>query len=206
VQPEVSDAALELYEALDPAFTTGDEDRGWPTLLLCAALVSGDIDAIHELVTDSEDGLGWEILFDPTNVPARYLPWLAQPAGAVLRPDMDEAQQRAAIMEPEGFGRGTLAAIESVAKRRLTGTKAVVITERYTGSAWRLLIETLEDETPDPDLTEAEIIAEQKPIGILLFFNSRAAWSWEELVAEEATWLDVREDFGTWFDVRVFEP
>lgn len=204
--PEASAAALELYEALDPAFTAGDEDREWATLRLCSVLTSGNLDAIHELVTDSELGPGWQILLDPDRCPVAFLPWLAQPAGAVLRPDMTEQQKRDAIKAPEAFGRGTPEAIVAVAQRRLTGTKAVILTERYTGSAWRMLIETLGDETPEPELTRAEIIAEQKPIGILLFFNERAAWDWEELVAEKADWAEVQEDFPTWFDVRTFEP
>lgn len=207
-EPLASDAARELYEALDPAFTVGDEDRDWTTLRFCEVLVSGNIDAIHEFVTEHEGRPGWQIIADPDLAPAALLPWLSQLDGATLRPDMDEAARRAAIIDPEAFGRGTLEALEAVAERRLTGTKTVIITERYTGKAWRLLIETLDEETPDPDLTEAEIMAEQKPIGIVLFFNRRPVWTWKEMREEPAfaTWKDVRDEEPTWFDVRTHEP
>jgi hypothetical protein len=136
------------------------------------------------------------------------LPWLAQFDGAVLTSDMSTAAQRDAIRDPQAFGRGTKAAIEAVVKRRLTGTKAVIVEERYTGDAWRLRISTLEDETPEPAETRADIIREQKPIGILLLFNERVVWDWLELreEAETNTWLKVREKFDTWFDVRTYEP
>jgi Phage tail protein (Tail_P2_I) len=201
-----SPAAEELYEALAPAFTEPDEDGDLSLLGLCNALVSGSIDAIHLYVTEQEGRPGWQIILDPQRAPAEVLPWLAQFDGATLRPDMDTAQRRDAIVTPEAFGRGTIPAIERVAKRRLTGTKTVIITERYTGSAWRLRIETIEGETPEPEKTEQEIVDEQKPIGIVLFFNSRAVWDWAEVVFEKATWLKLREDFPTWFDVRTYEP
>lgn len=207
-EPEASGAAQELYDALGTAFTAGDEDRDWPALRFCIALTTGALSDVHDYVTDQEDRPGWQVLLDPTRAPAVILPWLAQFNGAVLREDMNEEARRNAIRDPEAFGRGTLAAIRSVAERRLTGTKTVLITERYTGSAWRLLIETLEEETPEAALTEAEITAEQKPIGILLFFNKRVNWDWGEAKAslEHLTWGDVVEDFATWLDYRTHEP
>lgn len=207
-RPVVSDAAEDLYAALEPAFTQYDEGLDWPALNLCAAFVSGDIDLIYQLVLDSDAGPGWQILLDPDRCPAAFLPWLAQVVGATLRPDMDEAARRAAIKSPEAFGRGTIEAIEAVAKRRLTGTKTVIVEERYTGLAWRLRIVTLEEETPDPALTESEITAEQKPIGILLYFNRRVNWIWGEVRVEPAwdTWSEVKAGFASWFAFRTYEP
>lgn len=206
LEEEVSPAASILYEALDPAFTQYDSENGYAVLRLCQALTVGDLDFIYEIVTDSDLSPGWQILLDPDRAPVAALPYLAQFAGAILRPDMDEEAQRNAIKSPEAFGRGTLAQLIAVAQRRLTGSKAVVVTERYTGDAWRVRIETLTSETPEPARTEAEVLAEAKPIGILMFFNTRVAWTWLELRAEEATWLKVREDFATWHDVRTHEP
>lgn len=205
-RPEVSAATELLYEALDPAFTQTDEETEWATLKLCAALTVGDLDFIYEVVTDSDISPGWQILLDPDRAPVAALPYLAQFAGAILRPDMDEEAQRNAIKAPEAFGRGTLAQLIAVTQRRLTGTKAVVVTERYTNDAWRVRIETLTSETPEPARTEAEVLEAAKPIGILMFFNTRVAWTWLELRGEEATWKKVREDFGTWHDVRTAEP
>lgn len=207
-EPDASEAARELYEALDPAFTTGDEEREWVTLMLCEVLVSGNIDAIHEYVTETDGFPGWQILLDPLRAPAVVLPWLSQFDGAELLPVMDEAARRAAITDPEAFGRGTIEAMESVVKRRLTGTKTVIVTERYTGKAWRLRIETLAPETPEPTATEADLRSQQKPIGIVLFFNDRPLWTWKEMREEPAysTWKKVREEEPTWFDVRTHEP
>lgn len=205
-KPEVSDAALEVYEALDPAFTAPDEAHDWTTLNFCAALTTGNIDLIFEIVTDRDSGPGWQILLDPELCPAVALPFLAQFVGARLTPAMSEAEQRAAIGNPEGFGRGTPAAIVAVAKRRLTGTKTVLLVEFYTGLAYRMKLVTLESETPDPDATLADILLEQKPIGIRLFFNTSPDWDWAELVIEQPTWKTTAEEFATWGAVVTHTP
>lgn len=206
MKPEASEAALELYDALAPAFTQFDEDHDWATLKFCSALTSGNIDLIHEIVSDRDSGPGWQILLDPDECPAAALPYLARFVGAPLTPAMTEAEQRAAISNPEGFGRGTPAAIVAVTKRRLTGTKTVLLVEFYTGLAYRMKIVTLESETSDPDATLADILREQKPIGIRLFFNASPDWTWKELVEEQATWKDVKEEFATWGAVVTHSP
>jgi hypothetical protein len=208
-KPEASPAALELYEALEPAFTTGDEDRDWIALRICMAIVAGRLDLLHSYLIDDILNLpAWAVIFDPERCPAEALPYLAQFSGAVLTPEMTEAARRNAIQTPEAFSRGRLASIEAVVKRRLTGTKAVVVTERYTGDPWRLRIETLESETPDQAAIEADLIRFQKPVGILLFMNSRANWDWGEAKEslEHPTWGDVKEDFADWFSYRTHEP
>jgi len=204
--PEASPAALELYESLDPAFTDPDPDYGYASLKLCMALVSGNIDLIHEIVSDTPEAPGWQILLDPTRCPAICLPFLGQFVGARLKPGMSEAEQRAAIAEPEGFGRGTPGAIIAVAKRRLTGTKTVLLVERYTGLAYRMKLVTIESETPEPEETLADIIEEQKPIGIRLFFNASPDWTWNELVEEKPTWEKVEAEFDTWDAVLTNSP
>lgn len=203
---EASEATREIYADL-PAFSALDPPE-YLALILVASICAPALDAIHELVTDQEGRPGWQILFDPTLCPAPFLPWLAQVAGAQLQPQMSEAEQRAAITAPEAFGRGTRAAIEAAAKRRLTGTRSVEITERYTGDAWKLLIETDEKETPDPATTLLELEA-AVPIGIVLYFNARAAWTWAEIEVEEATyptWTKIGEAFATWADLMNHEP
>ena len=211
MKPEASDAAVELYEALDPPFTQYDEDNDWAALRFCIALTGSDLDLIHELVTISDDdGVPWQLLFDPANCPASCLPYLAQYVGARITPDMDEAETRAAIQAPESFLRGTVGAIEALIKRYLTGSKTVIITERYGGFAWRLRVETLAVETPDQAVIEEALRREQKPIGIVLFFNKRSTWTWLEVrtsgTPSSPTWLKARENFATWKDLRVHEP
>lgn len=198
-------AAGELYEALSPAFSALDTSGSLGRF--CSVITGGDLELIHEWVTDTELGPGWQILLDPSRAPAILLPWLAQFDGAVLLPRMNEEEERLTITSPQAFGRGTVAQIEEVAKRGLTGTKTVVITERYTGSAWRMQIKTLPGETPDPVRLKAEIEAQAKPIGILLFFNEANAINWGELRTREAsnTWLKTRTKYATWLAVRTAE-
>jgi hypothetical protein len=208
-KPDASPAALEIYDALSPPFSQGDEDRDWISLKICMAITAGRLDLLHELLIDDVTNLpAWGIVFDPATCPEACLPYLAQFDGAVLTPEMDEAARRAAIQTPEAFSRGRLASLEAVAKRRLTGTKTVLVTERYTLNAWRLLVETLEGETPDPEGTKADIVAYQKPVGIVLFYNERVAWVWGEAKKslEFPTWKTVKEGFADWQSYRSYEP
>ena len=142
------------------------------------------------------------------SLPIEQVPdWLAQFGGSVLTPDMDEAEKREAILEPSNFERGTLRWLEQVAKRRLTGTKTVTITERYTGSAYKLQVKTITSETPESAATKADIEREAKPVGILLFFNSISTWTWKTMreTVEYNTWLKAREKSSTWFKLRTHE-
>lgn len=208
-RPEASAAAEELYSALEPAFTLGDEGRDWLSLKVCMAIVAGRLDLLHRYLIDDVLNLpAWAVIFDTERCPAEALPYLAQFSGAVLTPEMDEAARRNAIQTPEAFSRGRVASLRAVAQRRLTGTKAIVITERYTESAWRLRIETIASETPDPEGTLNDIVTYQKPIGIVLFFNTRIAWTWGVAKAsvEFPTWASVKAGFADWVDYRTYEP
>lgn len=208
-RPEASPAAEELYAALEPAFTQGDEGRDWISLKICMAIVAGRLDLLHRYLIDDITNLpAWAVIFDPERCPVEALPFLSQFSGAVLTPEMTEAARRAAIQTPEAFSRGRLASLEAVTRRRLTGTKSVIVTERYTANAWRLRVETIEGETPDPAGTKADIIAFQKPIGIVLFFNTRVIWTWGEAKksAEFPKWSNVKAGFANWFGYRTREP
>jgi len=196
-----SPAALEIYEAVEPILRAGDEANDWTGLKLCQALVAGNVDFIHEILTDSDAGAGWEILFDPDRAPLKALPFLAQFDGAILTADMSEASQRAAIAQPEAFRRGTVEAIKSIVRRRLTGERIVNVTERYTGKVWRIQVSTNVSETPEEAATIADLKRYAKPIGILLFFNNAPAWTWGEIEAEAATyptWASIEAAFPTW--------
>lgn len=210
MKPEASPAALELYEALEPAFTAGEEANDYLTLRICMAIVAGRLDLLHSYLVDDITNLpAWAVVFDPETAPEEALPYLSQFSGAVLTPEMDEAARRAAIKVPEAFSRGRPESLKAVARRRLEGTKAVVLTERYTGNAWRIRVETLEAEMPDPEGTKADILRFAKPVGIRLFLNTRANWDWAEVKAEVATyptWAVVKEKFATWLEFRTHEP
>lgn len=206
---DASPAALEIYEALEPIVGVDDPATGYTGLKLCQALVSGDVDFIHEVMTDSDAAAGWEVLFDPDTCPVKALPFLAQFDGAILTPDMSTSSRRAAIAQPEAFRRGTVETIESITKRRLTGEKIVNVTERYTGNVWRVQVSTNASETPEEAATIADLKRYAKPIGILLFFNGAAAWTWAEIEAESATyptWAALEAAFATWGDLISHVP
>src|SRR3954462_4945245 len=98
MRPEASPAAEELYAALDPPFTVGDEQRDWIALKICMAITAGRIDLLHRYLIDDVTNLpAWGIIFDPERCPVEALPYLAQFSGAVLTPEMDEAARRLAI-------------------------------------------------------------------------------------------------------------
>lgn len=209
-RPETSQAAEELYAALAPVQEATDEaPANGAGLKVCMALVAGKIDLLHRILIDDVDDLAaLEVVFDPLRCPVEFLPYLAQFDGAIFRPDMDDDARRKAVLAPEAFSRGRRASIEAVATRRLTGTKTVVVTERYTGDAWKLRVETLA-ETPEPEERRREIVEFQKPIGIVLFFNTRTPWTWGEVKAERSTypdWEAVKADFPTQRDFRTHEP
>lgn len=201
-------ATRELYDAMAPAFTEGDESRDWPLWRLCVCICEASgLEEVWDLVIDREDGTpGWQILFDPARCPAAFLPFLAQFAGARLRPDMDEQQQRDAISSPEVFLRGTPEQILAVAKRRLTGSKTALLTERYADNAYRIQLTTIEAETPDAAATTAELVREAKPIGVRLFFNATVPWTWAEVVSEFDSWADFDAAFEDWLEARTHVP
>jgi phage tail P2-like protein len=204
-----SEAAVEIYEGLEPIVRADDPANDWTALKLCMAIVAGDVDFIHEIVTDGPTGAGWEVLLDPDRCPVKALPFLAQFDGAILTSDMSEASRRAAITSPESFQRGTVEAIRSVVRRRLSGERIVNITERYTGNVWRIHVTTNKAETPEEAATIADLERYAKPIGILLFFNGAAAWTWGEVAAEIATyptWASIASNFATWGDFVSHEP
>ena len=206
-EPEASDAARQLYEALDPAFTTGDDERDWVALKLCIAICSSVLTQVYGYVVPENGGVPWEAVLNPATAEPEVLDWLAQFGGSRLAPEMDDAEKREAITEPTNFERGTLAWLEQVARRRLTGTKTLLITERYTGDPWKLQIKTIAGETPEEAATKAEIEAEAKPIGILLFFNSISTWTWKTMreTVEYNTWLKARTKAATWLILRTHE-
>lgn len=181
-RPVVAATAELLYEALGALTAQDGEDNDWELLRLCDALCSGTFEDIYQLVAEIDDRPGWQVLFDPDECPAVYLPYLAQFAGVELEPDLTEEQQRDKIKLPEGFLRGTRDALIQAIQRTLTGTKHVAFIERYTGSAYQLAVRTQTAETPDEAVTLAAILS-QKPVGIVLDYDSITGATYDEVEA-----------------------
>lgn len=204
-RPAVGRLAEQLYEALEP-IAAGDEERDWPLLRLCGALTAGALEQANTYLADDEDGRpGWRNVLDPWKAPASALPYLAQFVGATLEPSLTEADARGKIARRENLQRGTVPALVAAVQRTLTGTKAVAVTERHLGDAYKLWVRTRDDETPDEAATLAAILT-QKPAGITLTFATIAGWSWADVVAAEATWTDVTSDYPDWAELIAEVP
>lgn len=186
-----SPTALDLYASLG-AYTVGDEALGWPLLKVCRAIATVFTEPIAELVAERDGRLPWEVLFDPALCPAAYLPYLAQFVGVTLTSGMTEAEQRAAIVLPEGFRRGTADAIQQAIQRTLIGNKHVAFLERE-GGAYQLGVRTQIAETPDEAATLAAILA-QKPIGIVLDYDAIVGATLAEVDAAYPTLQAVDDD------------
>ena len=90
--------------------------------------------------TDGVMAPGWSQVLDINRCPTDWLPWLAQFVGVRLDPGARDDQQRYAIENPQGWARGTPAAILATANRFLAPGYSATLLERDT-SPYHLTIE-----------------------------------------------------------------
>lgn len=204
MRPSVGQTTESIYAALEP-LAAGDEERDWPLLRFIDAICQAGYERPHELAADRGEQPGWQAILDPTTSPAYALPWLAQFVGARLTPDLSEAEQREVIEHPEGFARGTPAAMRQAIQRQLTDTKSVDIQERYGGDAYVLWIRTLASETPSVARV-LQAIRSQKPMGIVLDFDVQAGQDWAAFGSSVTDWSDAGGDYPDWDQVRSRHP
>lgn len=203
-RPTVGETAENLYSALG-ALTAGDEENGWHLLMFVDALTSVMTEKIHMLAADRNGKPGWSVVFDPDECPSYALPYLGQFVGVALEPSLTEAEQRTKITLPEGWQRGTKAALVAAVQRQLTGTRRVLLRERYPDNAYQLSVRTMVDETPDTDAVLRAILT-QKPIGIVLNYEAITGQAWDDLLASSTDWDDVESTYADWDDVRSTVP
>lgn len=193
--PAVGSFAQALYEQLEP-LAYADEENDWALLLLCGA-IGLLFQPVEDVVRDQGDAPGWSQLVDVDRCPDDFLPWLAQLVGVRVDLGASAQLQRDRIRSTDGFKRGTLAAFKAAPLPYLTGSKHVFVAER-AGSAYRVVVTTRADETPDPAAVEAALL-EQKPAGLVLDYSTVTGEVWDEATAGLA-WDDV--DPGvTWDDL-----
>lgn len=144
IRPVVPAPTEILYDELQVT-QPRDEALGYPLLILLGAIGTA-FGELHDIVRDTDDGPGWSVLMDPDRCPAWALPWLAQFAGVVLPPGLDEAEQRRRISNPAPYRRGTKLAMIEAAQATLTGTRTVRVLER-TGSSYHFTVVTRPGET-----------------------------------------------------------
>ena len=177
-RPIVTPTTEELYSGLAPV-VRGDEETDWTALRFIES-VGRLLDPVERLARDEGDRPGWAHTLMPDTAPVEYLEWLAQFVGVSWGTPPTEADQRLRIQTKEGQRRGRPATLLAAIQATLTGTKSVLITERYQGSAWRLYVRTYTAETPDQAATLRAILR-QKPGGIVLTYEVISADSIDAL-------------------------
>ena len=192
--PPLTPFATRLYDLLEPLWRQ-DAANGYALAHYCSALATM-YDEIDSYARGTEDAPGWTILFDPDNIPAAGLGWMAQMIGVQLDPGWTEAQQRAAIEARLGWQRGTAQAMRDAAALHLTGSKTVSFRERHP-DAYSISILVQTAETPDPVKAEAAVRA-QKPAGLVLTFSVLNGQDYQELFATHATYSSVFSTYATY--------
>jgi hypothetical protein len=194
--PALASYAARLYAAMAPvAWLDGEAD--WALAKLDGA-IGTMFQAVEDVARDTPAGPGWSSVVDATRCPDAWLPWLGQFVGVVNG-------SRNAIVDHNGFQRGTPAAIRAATAAHLTGSKTVVLQERFGGDAYALAVYTLDTETPNPTQTRADILT-QKPGGIVLTYAHGAPNTYAAVNAGYATYAAVKTAFSTYSRLAVNQP
>lgn len=198
--PTMNDIGQELYDQLE-AYSYDDADYDYLLAHYCNA-IGLMLDDIAGWVRDTDnDELGWSVLIDLDRCPEDQLGYLAQFIGVSLKPGLADAEQRLWIEGADGFNRGTPEAIRVAVENTLTGLKRIFFDERVDPATWpadeayHLTITTVISETPDPALTEAEIV-KRKPAGIVLHYQTITGQTYISLETGSPTYADVLADYA----------
>ncbi|HEX5592014.1 MAG TPA: phage tail protein [Solirubrobacterales bacterium] len=188
-----------------------DEEEGTPHHNHLRMFLEGEcepLQPLYDLLRERSDGTPpYGILYDPQRCPAEQLPFLAMHVGAILTPDMNEAQRRAEIEQPTTWRRGQKANKSEALKLPIRKTLAtsdgspgrVIVRERTPGPA-DLYVRTLKEETPDPGLTE-RVAAEHKVAGLVLDYEAIDGVTWADIAAAFEDWGEVEDTFTSWADL-----
>jgi hypothetical protein len=150
--PVLKSFAQSVYDGLYP-FQADDANNGYSLATFITAL--GEMfqvveDYSRDQVISGKLAPGWSQLVDINRAPVAALPWLGQFVGVTLPDNLTEASQRQQIQQVNGWGRGTKAAILAAPAPYLTGTKTVILRERF-GDAYTYQVLTKYSETPVAD-------------------------------------------------------
>lgn len=207
--PAVSTFGQQLYDDMQP-LAYQDAQLGWPLLTLCGGMgtVFQPIDDLCRDTTHS--GPGWSQVMDVDWCPGPLLPWLGQFVGVPVDAALNEASMREQIRAEGGMSRGRLAALHSVAQRRLTGTRTVVIRERDadaspTKPAYGITVITFGSETPDESGTRADLAA-AKPAGYLLQYVVETGQDFETVRERFSTFDALRTAYSDFDAMRTDTP
>lgn len=172
----VGDAAL----AYLPAYLREADDG---TLAALFAAIGHPVDYQAEVCTSAAASADEEV------ITFNRLGWLAALAGIDLS-TVPDASKRAVTADPDWRFRGSATAIQLRVGLTLTGSKTVLITSPYSGSADRILVQTFTAETPDTAATEAAVRAEV-PAWMRLTYQAIAGQTYSAMAADYATYGDM---------------
>ena len=131
---------LRLWGVLPQFAQDSDAANGYPFLTWLEGPCSL-LQTVDDMARDQGSNPGWSVLLDITRCPTAYLPWLAQFVGVRFSTlQTTDAQMRAAITTEQGFQRGTVAALIAATAPFMTSTAGVVVTERYGGDPYAVLV------------------------------------------------------------------
>ena len=147
----------------------------------------------------STAGNSISLQYTPTDH-ALWLPWLAQIVGVDLTAVPNIPEQVSLIEQPTGQQRGTVAAMQTVAKTTLTGTKTCLIYERTNGNAWTMNAYTYTTETADPTATLTALMS-MKPAGVILTYSTVIGGTYSQLAASHATYSAMEAAHSTYTDI-----
>jgi hypothetical protein len=200
-KPVLSDSGERLYNQLAPTFFREDEKYGWAGALYLSALARMKDDAAT-VVQPTSTKPPYAILFDVENVPAKWLPWLAQFVGVDLTKSPDTATSRSWIKSPIGYQRGTTAAMRLAGQSTLTGTKTLFFYTRYGGAPFAIKAASLESETASSTATK-EAIESMMPAWCILAFETVKGGTLALLEASHAKLSEVEATHATTEDAEL---
>jgi hypothetical protein len=168
---------------------------------------------------DGADVGSWEAITNPTKAPLWALPHSALYTGGILPPRMlgesDEdylVRARAAVVQPRGPLRGSLAAARIAAWPHLTGTKTVRVDERHDDDDWEYAVLVLEAEVVDLDALTAAVndpaVITAGMRAVVEYLPADLAWTVAELedTYYGRTLADMEADFATVADLESHSP
>lgn len=123
--------------------------------------IAQPFELVEEWASDTDDDIGWSLLLDIDRAPDEALPWLAQIVGMTLDTSLSVADQRIQIHQANNWKRGTPGAIQAAPLPYLTGSKTVILRERFDGTSvdapYYMQVATLASETPPEDFATTNL-------------------------------------------------
>ena len=166
-------------------------------------------DLVESWASDTATETGWSLMLDVDRCPDEALPWLGQIVGLRMAPGLSPDDQRQQIKDVANWKRGTLGAIAGAPAPFLTGTKTVIVRERYDGSGfdapYYIEVITYAAETLDPVKVEAAIRG-QKAAGIILTYVCEAGQDLQQLKDNHTDLQNVKDSYTTLAGIRADTP